>query len=247
MSMRVVVLSLAALVILQQAHATHVKGSIELDAWTFNKVVGGERDVLVKFDKDYAYGDKEDAFKEVCKRIGEADASMFVGVVAVQEYGDKLNEDLAARFGVKKDNFPVYKLFKKGSTTPVDYKGEVTANALTLFLKSEAGLYLSLPGCLQEFDRLAQSFMTSSDRAAVKAQAETAAAGLTASAEQESGKYYVLLMKKILEKGDGFVTLEMARVNKLIAGSAITEAKKGFFNRRLNILPSFKASDKKEL
>jgi len=221
---------------------------LNLDSFTFDKIIGGDSAVLVKFDKDYAYGDKEDAFKEVCKRIGEAGANdMLVATVGVQEYGDKLNEDLAKRFSVSKDDFPTYKLFKKGSSTPVDYKGEVKADEITRFLKSEAGLYLALPGCLKAFDEFASKFISSpADREKTKAAAESAAASLTKAAEQESAKYYALVMKKILEKGDGFVETEITRLGKVTAGN-ITPAKKEFFQKRLNILPSFKAKDKQEL
>jgi len=226
--------------------ALHVKGSIELDSWTFDKVVGGSAPVLVKFDKDYAYGEKEDAFKEVCKRLGEAGANMIVGVVGVQEYGDKLNEDLAEKFAVKKDDFPVYKLFKAGSMTPIDYSGEVKADDITRFLKTEANLYIALPGCLQEFDDLATKFMAEpANRAQLKAKADEAAAQLSKDSEQASGKYYALVMKKILEKGDGFAATEMERISKIMAGS-ITPDKKDLFQKRLNILPSFKAG-KQEL
>ena len=50
------------------------------------QVVGGDRHVLVKFDKPYANGDKEDAFKEVAKRVGEKGraASVLIAEVAVE-------------------------------------------------------------------------------------------------------------------------------------------------------------------
>merc|ERR1712196_52312 len=229
------------------ATAVHVKGSMELDAWTFDKVIGGDRPVLVKFDQDHAYGDKEDAFKEVCKRLGESGADILVGVVGVQEYGDKLNEDMAERFQVKKDDFPVYKLFLKGSSTPIDFKGEVNADELTRFVKTEAAVYIALPGCLQEFDAMARTFATDpSSRAATKLAAESAAQALTKENDAASGKYYALVMKKILEKGDGFVDSELTRLKKVMAGSIAPE-KKALFEKRLNILPSFKVDGKKEL
>ena len=34
------------------------KGIVELDSWTFDKIVDGSRNVLVKFDKSYSHGDK---------------------------------------------------------------------------------------------------------------------------------------------------------------------------------------------
>ena len=46
----------------------------------------------MKIDKQYAYGDKEDAFKEFVKDV--AASSLLVAEVGVQDYGDKENDDL---------------------------------------------------------------------------------------------------------------------------------------------------------
>jgi len=230
------------------ATGLHVKGSMELDAWTFDKVVGGASPVLVKFDKDYAYGDKEDAFKEVCKRVGESGANVHIGVVGVQEYGDKMNADLAKRFGVSKDDFPEYYLFKAGSSEPIKFNGEVKPDEITRFLKTEAGLYVALPGCVKEFDELAALFMKDTEnRATHKAAAEAAVQKLTNAGEVESGKYYAMVMKKILDKGDSFAMTEIDRLTKMVGGASITEDRKVLFQKRLNILPSFKADTEKEL
>jgi len=228
--------------------AVHVKGSTPLDAWTFDQIVNRERNVLVKFDKNYPYGDKEDAFKELCKRLGEAGANLLVGVVGVEEYGDKLNQDLADRFGVKNSDFPVYKLFQKDQDKPLDYTGEITADALSAFVVEHGGVYLALPGQLKAFDELALKFMAAStERAAIQAETQVAAEALSKPKELESGKYYALVMKRIAEKGDGFVASETARVKK-VSGGQITPEKKELFGKRLNILSSFKVSaDKKEL
>jgi len=227
------------------ATGLHVKGSMELDAWTFDKVVGGASPVLVKFDKDYAYGDKEDAFKEVCKRVGESGANVHIGVVGVQEYGDKMNADLAKRFGVSKDDFPEYYLFKAGSSEPIKFNGEVKPDEITRFLKTEAGLYVALPGCVKEFDELAALFMKDTEnRATHKAAAEAAVQKLTNAGEVESGKYYAMVMKKILDKGDSFAMTEIDRLTKMVGGASITEDRKVLFQKRLNILPSFKEGSK---
>merc|ERR1712054_395570 len=105
------------------------------------------------------------------------------------------------------DDFPVYKLFTKGSSVPVDYKGEVKADDLSRFLKKEAKLYIGLPGCLEDFDALAKQFVTG-DKAATKAATEQAA------------------MKLILERGNGFVESEIERLQKMVDSSSISAEKK---------------------
>jgi len=231
-------------VMVNVASTTHVKGSISLDSLTWPKIVEGDRAVLVKFDKDYAYGEKEDAFKALAEKVGGGSDEVIVATVGVQEYGDKLNEDLAARFSVAKDNFPVYKLFRKGQE-PLDYTGEVKTDNLIRFLKDNIpGFYVALPGCIKALDDLAGQFMATAGggRNLKREEAERAVAALEKDSEKESGKYYLLLMKKINDKGDQFVATETQRLTKMLESPSITEDRKELFRTRLNILPSFKAA-----
>eukprot|EP00992_Anisonema_acinus_P000125 TRINITY_DN10045_c0_g1_i1.p1 TRINITY_DN10045_c0_g1~~TRINITY_DN10045_c0_g1_i1.p1 ORF type:complete len:240 (+),score=77.15 TRINITY_DN10045_c0_g1_i1:56-775(+) len=223
--------------------ATDVKGVVGIDSVTFDKLVGTPNfHVLVKFDKQYPYGDKEDQFKEFAKRMGELTTipDVLITQVGVQEYGDKLNDDLREKFNIKLDDFPVFKLFKKGSKTPVDYSGEVNADSLTRFLKTELGIYVGLPGCLEEYDKLATGFLSAaeSDQKDRRKQAEDAVSKQVGEANIASAKYYISVMTKIGEKGKEFVTTEKARLEKLVA-SKITDEKKSQMRKKLNILPSF--------
>ena len=60
------------------------------------------------------------------------------------EYGEKENDDLRARFNINKDDFPVYKLFKQNDATPVDFKGEVKADELAQFVKTNSRLWIGM-------------------------------------------------------------------------------------------------------
>lgn len=56
------------------------------------------------------------------------------------DYGEKENADIAEKYGVKKDDFPVYKLFVKGKDEPVTYTGDVkNADDIKKFLIRESG------------------------------------------------------------------------------------------------------------
>ena len=58
----------------------------------------------------------------------------------VSDYGDKDNFDLAERFGVKKDDFPAYKLFINDKSEPVDYRGDVkNGDEIKRFIIKETG------------------------------------------------------------------------------------------------------------
>ena len=63
-----------------------------------------------------------------------------MSLVLFTDYGDKENSDLADRFGVTKDDFPVYKLFVQGKKDPVTYNGDVkNPDAIKKFLIKESG------------------------------------------------------------------------------------------------------------
>merc|ERR1719399_356385 len=238
-------LRVCCLALLAPALQAKAQGAINLDTYTFDKIVDGSRDVLVKFDQEYAYGDAEDAFKALCKTVGPLKGGTLIAEVGVQDYGEKENTDVAERFGASKGDFPVYKLFKKGGDVakPVAYTGEKTEAALSQFLKAETGLYIGLPGNLEAFDKLAAGFL-GADGAMMTARLAEAEAALAAAAADDStsAKADVKIMKRVQEKGVGFVEGEVKRVKKLIGGK-ITDKKKKFFNERLNILASFTTKD----
>jgi len=218
-----------------------VPGSVAIDSLTFDRIVDGSRDVLVKFDKSYAYGDKEDAFKEVAKTVSGMKNDFLIADVGVEEYGDKENDDVRERFGINKDDFPVFKLFKKGGdpTKPVDFTGDVTKEGLTQFLKVEGGLYIALPGNIEAFDKITKGLL-SLDKAGMEGklkQAKTAQASARDD-EKDYAKFYVKTITKLLEKGDGHIETEMKRIKKL-QDSKLSDKKKKMFSDRLNILASF--------
>ena len=56
------------------------------------------------------------------------------------DYGANENQDLAERFGVKKEDYPAYKLFLKGQTDPVSYTGNTAkADEIKKFIVKETG------------------------------------------------------------------------------------------------------------
>eukprot|EP00118_Oscarella_pearsei_P024959 m.307205 g.307205 ORF g.307205 m.307205 type:complete len:288 (+) comp42017_c0_seq1:877-1740(+) len=218
------------------------KGAVALDTLTFDKIIAAHDIVLVKFDKQYPYGDNEKQFETFAQR-GATNKALLVAEVGVSEYGEKENEALKERFSVNKEDYPVYKLFLKGKA--VEYSGDKSADDLTRFVKQEAGLWIGLPGCLEQFDELAGRFMSAGEhRQQVIEEAQKAA---DAEEDKKTAGLYVKLMGKIVEKGDGYVESETKRVKGLAEGR-ISKEKKDMFKLRLNILSSFQvtASGSKE-
>lgn len=205
----------------------------------------GSSTAIVKFDKQYAYGEKEDAWKAFATDM--APTSVLVAEVGVQDYGDKENDDLRERFGVSADDFPVFKLFN-GEGEPTTYSGDVTGDALKLWAKEATGVWIGLEGCVEEFDKIAIAYSEGSVSADAGATQAAAALGeVTADeAKTKAGKMYKRIFEKIVEKGAGFPASETTRVKGLLEGK-LSDAKKATLKTRLNILASFKVPAKTEL
>ena len=50
---------------------------------TFDRLVDGSRNIIVRFDKEYSYGDEHDAWKDFAKTVGESSADVLVADVGV--------------------------------------------------------------------------------------------------------------------------------------------------------------------
>ncbi|XP_025092157.1 endoplasmic reticulum resident protein 29-like [Pomacea canaliculata] len=225
-----------------------VKGAVSLNSGVFDKIISRHRVVLVKFDETYPYGEKQDEFKKVAQ-ASLSQTDLLVAEVQIADYGDKDNSDLAERFGVKKENYPVYKLFLNGKDEPISYTGDSkNADKIKKFVMQESGLWLGLPACLEEFDKLVAEFLKASPEArlGIVEKAEAALKTLTKDSDKESAEVYIRTMKKIEEKGDTFINSEIERVEKLKDGK-VSDKKKEELNRRLNILTSFELRLKDEL
>merc|ERR1712166_943102 len=108
----------------------------------------GGRNVIVRFDKEYSYGDEHDAWKEFAKTVGESSADMLVGDVGVSEYGDKDNSDLSERFKIGADDFPQFRLWTKGKDStkePVKFSGAKKSEEFMKFIQSNAACGLACP------------------------------------------------------------------------------------------------------
>lgn len=198
---------------------------------------------LVKFDVAYPYGEKHDEFGKVADATrGVSD--LLVAEVNVKDYGDKDNQDLAEKYEVKAKDFPVLKLFRReGGEPPETYKGDFKLDDIITWVKSFTGVYIGLPGCIEQFDRLAGEFMKSKSdvkkRAELLKQAkELADKGMETPKDTEYAQIYVKLMEKIVEKGDEFVKGEIARVENLRKTKVSVDKKEGL-QKRLNILQAF--------
>eukprot|EP00092_Neocalanus_flemingeri_P005177 GFUD01005569.1.p1 GENE.GFUD01005569.1~~GFUD01005569.1.p1 ORF type:complete len:248 (-),score=65.70 GFUD01005569.1:93-836(-) len=230
--------------------AINCPGCTPLDGLSFDKIVHKFRASLVKFDVAYPYGDQHDEFAKVAKDAAEV-GDLFIGEVGIKDYAEKDNQELAERFEITKDDYPTAILFVKNAEGKVEnfrFVGEFKADSLKNFLRQKSGIYLPLPGCIEEFDLLVDKLIKSSkeEQKKVLREAEDLWDKVHGPKMHKRADIYVKIMRKIVDIDISFVKKEEERLKKITGGKKITPEKKEEMEERLNILKSFSAQGVKE-
>lgn len=239
-----VVLLLSLHVTRTMVASSSTKGSLALDPWTFDKIRRSYDAVLVKFDTPYPHGEKQDQFAAIAEAARTV-PELIVAEVAVKDYGEKENQELAEKYDVKKEDFPLLKLFVRDKEEPVSYAGEnFKADDIKKFIRENSGVYIGLSACVEKFDKLASEFIQAKaeHRNIILTKAEEMLDESKDNQEKKSGEVYVKLMKKIMEKGDELVEGESERLTR-IQHSKLTKEKRDEMQARLNILQAFRVRD----
>mmetsp|Transcript_28283 Transcript_28283/g.75012 ORF Transcript_28283/g.75012 Transcript_28283/m.75012 type:complete len:252 (+) Transcript_28283:75-830(+) len=214
-------------------------GALKLDNYTFDKILAiPGHTYFVKFDQSYAYGEKEDSFKELCK-LAYTVPKFFIAEVPVQEYGDKDNDDLREKFKLSKDDFPAYFLFNEGNKEGLRYSGAITVADLSAWLRKNQ-IKMPFHGTIGELDDVAKKFLQGGHADEHLDEAKKLAEG-TYSTDRKASMY-VKIMQKIKEKGAEYPATEMARVTKILEGK-VTPEKAAEMNDKMKILSVFAAKD----
>ena len=119
---------------------------------------------------------------------------------------------------------------------------DFTEENLKSFIKQKSGIYLPLPGCLEEFDELAARLVaadTAGEKGKVVAEAEKALAAAAGATDKTKAEIYVKIMRKMVKEGAGMPEAEMTRIKKVIEGGKVSEDKKKSMKQRLNVLRAF--------
>mmetsp|Transcript_41334 Transcript_41334/g.101462 ORF Transcript_41334/g.101462 Transcript_41334/m.101462 type:complete len:240 (-) Transcript_41334:209-928(-) len=217
-------------------------GVLNLDYITFDKIVGSSHPVLVRFDKDYPSPAENAAFSAMGeKSLG---STLVVGAVSVSEYDEESpNRVFLDKYKLVIADMPTYMLFPANSKEGVTFSADKEDTGAIVKFIEEQGVYILLPGCLREFDQLAMQFMTKAkEQKKLLKTAEEELAKLSGD-DEKAAKTYVQIMKKIIEKGDKYIETETARVEKLSMDHSVKEDKRTQFERRVNVLKSFKSGE----
>lgn len=76
---------------------------------------------MVKFDVAYPYGEKHEQFAKLSPVLS-SNSDILIAEVGVKDYGDKENVNLAEKYGIVKEDYPVLLLFQEGKPDPIRYK-----------------------------------------------------------------------------------------------------------------------------
>lgn len=164
-------------------------------------------------------------------------------------------KELGSRFGIS--GFPTIKFFSKTNKDGEEYSSGRSEQAFIDFLNEKCGTNRVSGGGIDEkagridaFDTAAETFMQKPDeRENLISQLADTAANESDAGYKKSGEYYVKVMKKIQEKGEEYVTKELARLQRMLEGHMTSDKRDSMFKRKniLNVFAGGSSSGKEEL
>ncbi|KAH0951397.1 hypothetical protein HN011_008111 [Eciton burchellii] len=234
-------------VILHISISEDCKGCIALDSYSFDKIISKFKAVLIKFDVAFPYGGKHEQYATVAADTKDSQ-DLLIATIGVKDFGNKENSDLAQRYNIKKEDFPVVLLFVQGKSEPIRFiterNSDFTGEYLKRFIRFNSKVYLGLPGCIDRLDKLAEEFKIAGEQKRQEILKKTKIFEDTLPEEQrEAAKVYLKIMEKILERGDVFIQTEETRIQGLLYKGKLSEQKKRTMEEKRNILQSFSARD----
>ena len=214
----------------------HIRGFLELDDVTFDKLVPSAGPALVEFYAPWCGHCKTLASELVVlgSVLGEHKRINLVKVNA-DEY-----RDLAERYEIQ--GFPTFKFVDSdGSVEDVDGR---SLEELAEFIWSKVGKVTHLP----ELEGYVRDFMAAAEdedeggfsRESILTRARDAVAGLGPK-DGQFGDTYLKVMKSILKKGDAYLGKEKARIEAMVEKEAnsLSEKKVKEFVNKLEIMEVF--------
>jgi len=224
------------------------KGFVELDVLTFDKIVGKTSDeipMLVRFAKN-SYNK---VFQEFSENCGAETNLLPAKFDCIQSDESKA---ICARpeINVAESDLPVYAIVKNGKVTASFKSDPKEVEELKRFAVNNAQTYFALTGQIEEFVNLAtkmHSAKSKEERTKIMNEANELATTMSAADPNKIAdiKVYTTFLQKVVDSDGDLeaITAEEARIDKLAQSKDVTKTKKDIFQRRLNILSSFKPNN----
>jgi protein disulfide-isomerase A6 len=218
---------------------------------SFQKQVGGDKDVLIAFTAPWCGHCK--TLAPIWETVAQDFANEPNVVIAKVDAEAENSKATAKDQGVT--SYPTIKFFPKGSTTAEAYSGGRTEKDLVDFMNSKAGTHRTpgggldlTAGTIDSLDSLVNKFTGGSSIAEIAAEATKAAQEYKDGAQYKYAEYYVKVFNK-LSKSDNYAAKELARLDRIIKKGGLAPEKVDEFTSKSNILRRFleKASGKSEL
>ncbi|WWD17476.1 protein disulfide-isomerase domain [Kwoniella shandongensis] len=219
--------------------------AVQLDATNFDDIaLDDNKNVLVAFTAPWCGHCKN--MKPAYEKVAKAFSSESDCVVAQMDADEAQNKPVAAKYDVR--SFPTIKFFPKGGAEPIMYSSGRTEEQFIEYLNEHCGTHRTVTGLLSEtagkvltLDTLASSFFSAKllERPDILNKAREYIGTLTDKKANVSAEYYVKAMERVLEKGEGWVVKEQARIAGLLASPSLAPTKLDELKVKANILSAF--------
>lgn len=155
-------------------------------------------------------------------------------------------------------SYPTIKFFPAGSTEPVPYEGGRSEADFVSFINGRVGTHRvpgggldAVAGTVDTLDTIVAKYTDSaagSSLSDVAAEARASAAALADTPQAKDAEYYLRVFDR-LEKNDGFVAKELARLDGILKKGGLAPAKTDELTKKTNVLRKFvrKPAGKDEL
>jgi protein disulfide-isomerase A6 len=212
-----------------------------LTADNFDKAALGSRGALVEFYAPWCGH---------CKSLApvyEELANVFAGDeddVVIAKVDTTEEEELGRKYDIK--GFPTIKYFPAGSAEAEEYEGGRDLDSFVSFINSKMGTQRNKDGTLQlsagtvpVLNELIAARKAVVDQAfldALRAASSNFAAG---SKDEAHSRTYIKIAEKVIEKGAGYVSAELARLTSLLKKGSLLPKARTTFQLKHNVLSAF--------
>jgi hypothetical protein len=220
------------------------RGVVQLDLWSFDKVVTGRYPVIVQFSSPNATG-----YLPAWQKLIRGTFTI-KGIVFGHVSYNILDQELRDRYNVSDTDLPAFVFFpkfnvhdeenmfpqvQKYETNSIVGKYKYTKKSLFNFIrKHTTSVWIGQQGCLESFDTMARQMRQKS--VPIKVLIERAKSQQVQKHDQVYADYYIEVLQRYSTQ-PGYLSREYAKLKR--RRSAAAREDRRLFSRKLNILDCF--------